>query len=139
MYIYLERMVSLLIIMIDTNLITNLKLIVASITIYCYYLHMRWTSKVVNLWVVVFPMALTWWKTTSRGLTSWCSPHMKAITVLLYWNHPKMFITWVFCFAEDNKIISGIENTFTELDGKKKLIFNTLPVVWDFRSCYNQL
>jgi hypothetical protein len=25
----------------------------------------------------------------------------------------KMFMTWMFCLAEDNKIISGIENTIT--------------------------
>ena len=50
-------------------------------------------------------------KTTSRGLTTWCSPHMKAITV--YFN------TWIFCFAEDSKIISGIENTLTESYWKK--------------------
>ena len=24
-----------------------------------------------------------------RGLTTWCSPHMKAMTVLKYWNHSK--------------------------------------------------
>jgi hypothetical protein len=40
-YIFRKNDVSLLIIMIEPNLITNLKLIVASITIYCYYLHMR--------------------------------------------------------------------------------------------------
>ena len=31
------------------------------------------------------------------------------------------------CFAEDNKIISGIENTIAESD-KTKQIFNTLSV-----------
>ena len=29
-------------------------------------------------------------------------------------------MTWMFCFAEDNKLISGTENTITELDWKKK-------------------
>ena len=29
-----------------------------------------------------------------------------------------MFITWMFCFAEDKKIISSIENTITEPDWK---------------------
>jgi hypothetical protein len=29
-------------------------------------------------------------KTTSRGLPTWCSPHMKVITVLLYRNYSKM-------------------------------------------------
>jgi hypothetical protein len=43
------------------------------------------------------PRALVWGKTLSRGLTTWCSPHMKAITVLLYRNYPKMFIAWMFC------------------------------------------
>jgi len=42
---------------------------------------------------------------------------MKAITVLLYRNYSKMFKKKkMFCFAEDNKIISGIENTITEQD-----------------------
>ena len=41
-----------------------------------------------------------------------------------------MFVVWMFCFADDNKIISGIENTITEQDRKKtRRIFNTLPVV----------
>ena len=32
---------------------------------------------------------------------------MKAITCLLYRNYSRMFISWMFCFVEDNKIISG--------------------------------
>ena len=57
---------------------------------YNYCLHMRWTLKVVK------PPG----KTTSQGLTTWCSPHIKAINVLLYWNY-KMFknlnvlLSWV--------------------------------------------
>jgi hypothetical protein len=31
-----------------------------------------------------------------------------------------MFKSGMFCFAENNKIISGIENTDTKLDWKKK-------------------
>jgi hypothetical protein len=65
---------------------------------------------------------------TFRGLTTWFSPHMKVMTVLLYWNYLKMFITWICCFAEDNKITSDIENTITELDWKKR-DFSTLLVV----------
>ena len=30
-----------------------------------------------------------------------------------------MFMTWMFCFAEDNKIISAIENIITESEYKK--------------------
>jgi len=59
----------------------------------------------------------------SQGLTTWCSPHMKAITVLLYRNYPKMFISWMFCFAEE--LISGIENTIMEPDWKKTHGFST--------------
>jgi hypothetical protein len=81
--------------------------------IYNYCFHMRRTCIVVN------PRALAQGKTTFRWLTTWCSPHMKAITVLIYRNYSKMFITWMFCFAEDNEIISGIENTITEPDWKK--------------------
>jgi hypothetical protein len=46
----------------------------------------------------------------SGGLTTWCSHHMKAITVLLYQNCAKMFKNWLFCSIVDNKIISDIEN-----------------------------
>ena len=70
----------------------------------------------------------------SRGLTTWCSPHMKALTVLLYRNYPKMLICWMFCFAEE--LISGIENTIMEPDRKKTWIFNTLPVVRGCRLGY---
>ena len=66
-----------------------------------------------------FPGDLSRAKTTSRGLTTWCSPHMKAITVVLHRNYSKMFMTWMFCFAEDNKIVSGIDNTITEPDSIK--------------------
>ena len=71
-------------------------------TLYNYCLRMKWTSKVVD------PRALVRCKTTSWKLTAWCSPHMKAITVLLYRNYSKRFLTWMICLSEDNKIISGI-------------------------------
>jgi hypothetical protein len=70
---------------------------------------MRWTSKVVN----------TRENNVSRVdnlmFTSWGQK-------LFYYNETtlKMFITWMFCFAEDKKIISSIENTITEPDWKKK-------------------
>jgi hypothetical protein len=64
-----------------------------------------------------------------RGLTTWSSPHMKAIYVVLTWSYSEMFIAWMFCFLEDNKIISAIENAITESDWKNKQIFNTLSVV----------
>jgi len=80
---------------------------------------MRSTSKVVNPRVVVWLFC--------RWLTTWCSHYMKAITVLLYRNYSKMYNIWMFCFAEDNKIISGIDNTITKLDLKP--IFNTLPII----------
>ena len=73
--------------------------------------------------------ALSSGETTSWGFTTWCSPHMKAITVLLYQNYSKMFKTSLVCFVVDNKIISSIENTITEPDWKKTPIFNTFPVV----------
>jgi hypothetical protein len=45
--------------------------------------------------------------------------------VLLYRNYSKMFVVWMFGFADDNKIISGIENTITEQDRKKTDGFST--------------
>jgi len=45
----------------------------------------------------------------------------------------------MFYFAEDNKIISGMENTITEPDEKKPMIFNTLPVVTGSRQGDNLL
>jgi hypothetical protein len=51
-------------------------------------IHMKWTWKVANPKVVVFPLqrTLAWGKITSRGLTTWYLhvSHMKAIIVLLY-------------------------------------------------------
>jgi hypothetical protein len=44
----------------------------------------------------------------------------------------------MFCFADDNKIISGIENIIVEPDFKK-LIFNTLPFVRRYRPDDNLL
>ena len=62
------------------------------------------------------PWALDRGKTTSRQLTTWCSSHMKAITVLLYRNYSKMFITWIFCVGEDNnrkcKYGNGLGKTY---------------------------
>jgi hypothetical protein len=44
------------------------------------------------------------------------------------------------CFAEDNKIMSRIDNTITEPDWKKKpRIFNTLPVAQGYRQDSNLL
>ena len=85
---------------------------------------MRWTSKLVNPKIVVFPEGFSSRKTTSRGLTTWCSPHIKAITVLLYRNYSKMFKN-----VEDNTMIVDIENRITEPGWKKNRIFKTLPVV----------
>jgi hypothetical protein len=82
------------------------------VVLYNNCLHMRWTLKVVNA------RALAQGKITSQWSTIWCSSHMKAITISLNWNYSNMFITWMFCFAEDNKIISGIENTIMEPDWK---------------------
>ena len=82
-------------------------------------------------------------KTTSRGLTTWCLPHMKAITVILYHirrqylklvktsfilengfdyiNITCSLIFWMFCFVEVNKIIwAKINRIITKLDCKKK-------------------
>ena len=56
-----------------------------------------------------------------QGLTIRCSPHMKAIIVLLYGNYSKVFKTWIFCFLENNKRISIVENTVTELAWKTNL------------------
>jgi len=75
-----------------------------------------------------FPKAL------ARGLTTWCSPHKKTITVLLYQNYSKMFKTWmfffVFFFVEDNKIISGFRkcNWWTRL--KKKGFSTHFQLSW---------
>ena len=70
------------------------------------------------------PWALDRGKTTSRQLTTWCSSHMKAVTVLLYRNYSKMFITWIFCVGEDNNRKCKYGNGLG-----KKHIFNTRPVV----------
>ena len=63
---------------------------------------MGWTSK-----VVVSPridnLMFTWYE----GINCFYS---------------RMFMTWIFCFAEDNKIISGIENTITEPDWKIRIV-----------------
>ena len=72
---------------------------------------MRWTSAVVNSRVVVFPRAIARWKAISRWLTTWWSPHMKAITVLLCRNYRKMYTTWMFCVVEDTNIISSFSAT----------------------------
>jgi hypothetical protein len=40
--------------------------------------------------------------------------------VLLYRNYSKMFITLIFCFAENNKLMPVMQNTMPELDWKKK-------------------
>ena len=52
--------------------------------------------------------------------------------VLLYRNYSKIFKTWLFCFVEDNKIMSCIIKYICR-SGLKK-IFNTLSVVRGCRS-----
>ena len=47
-------------------------------------------------------------KTTSRRLTTWCSPHIWTIIVLLYQNYSRCLKTWMCCFVEDNKMIHNI-------------------------------
>jgi hypothetical protein len=59
---------------------------------------MGWTSK-----VVVSPRIDNLMFTSYEGINYFYS---------------QMFMTWMFCFAEDNTIISGIENTITEPDWK---------------------
>jgi hypothetical protein len=108
-------------------------------TIYNYCLHTMWTSKVVNPRVVIFsesPIENNLWRVDNFR----CSAHMKAITVLLYRSYSKLFIAWMVCFAEDNKIMSRIDNTITEPDWKKNTrIFNTLPVAQGYRQDSNLL
>jgi hypothetical protein len=58
--------------------------------------------------------------TTSRGLTTLCSTHLKAITVLLSRNYFNMFKTWMFYVVEDNKIIFGFRKYNCETGLKKK-------------------
>ena len=67
-------------------------------------------------------------KTSSINMTLYTYCLHTRWTVLLYQNYSKMFITWMFCFAEDNRIISCIDNTITVPDWRKR-IFNTLPIV----------
>jgi hypothetical protein len=75
---------------------------------------MRWTLKVVN------PRALAWGKTTSEWLTTWYSPHMKTIIVLLYRNYSKMSKTWMFCFVSSTPRLSGIQT----------LLFSNSFILW---------
>ena len=92
--------------------------------IYNYCFHMRRTCIVVN------PRALAQGKTTFRWLTTWCSPHMKAITVLIYRNYSKIFITnlnVLFCRRQRNNFRYRKYNYGTGLE--KNRIVNTLPVV----------
>ena len=44
-----------------------------------------------------------------------CQP-LRGLTVLLYRNYCKMFMTGMFCYAEHSKMISSIENKITEPD-----------------------
>ena len=57
----------------------------------------------------------------NRGLTQLTRKcfQLKALTVLLYRIFSKMFLTWMFCFVEDNKVISTIEKAITEPDKEK--------------------
>jgi hypothetical protein len=63
---------------------------------------MGWTSK-----VVVSPRIYNLMFTSYEGINCFYS---------------QMFMTWMFCFAENNKIISGIENTITETDWKIRIV-----------------
>jgi hypothetical protein len=65
------------------------------------------------------------WRTPSDGKNSHC----------LWQGELK---TWTFCCVKDNNIISGIVNTITEWNLKKR-IFNTLPVVRGCRPVDNLL
>jgi hypothetical protein len=63
---------------------------------------MGWTSK-----VIVSPRIYNLMFTSYEGINCFYS---------------QMFMTWMFCFAENNKIISGIENTITETDWKIRIV-----------------
>ena len=70
-------------------------------------------------------------------MTTWCSPHMKTITVSLYRNYSKMFIT---CFAAEdsnNNFRYGKYNYGTWL--KITRMVNTRPIVRSCRPGYHQL
>ena len=64
-------------------------------------------------------------KITSRGLTTWCSSHMKANTVFYTETTLRCLTTLIFCFVEDNKIISGIVVKHYETGLVKKREFST--------------
>jgi hypothetical protein len=70
---------------------------------------MRWTSTVVNPRVAVFFSRIDNLMFTSyEGNNS-----------IIIRKYSKMLIAWMFCFAEDRKIISsGIENTVKEMNWK---------------------
>ena len=57
-------------------------------------------------------------KATSERLTTWYSSHVKANTVLLYWNYSEMFNTWLFCFVVENKLIQRKYNYGTRIENK---------------------
>ena len=71
----------------------------------------------------------------NRGLTQVTRKgfQLKAITILLYRSFSKMFLTWMFCFVEDNKVISTIEKAITEPD-KKKGFSSHFRLLWCVRS-----
>jgi len=77
-------------------------------TIYNYCLRMRWTSKVVNPRMIFPPKTLARRKPTFRGLTTWCSHHMKAITVLS--SETTVRCSWLALFCRRQQKNSGIEN-----------------------------
>jgi hypothetical protein len=94
-----------------------------------YCLHTRWTSKVATPRMVVFPEGLSLSENNlSRVDSLMLTSYEGNNCFLLYPNYSKMFNTWMFCFVEDNKIISSIEKTITETNWKKR-IFSTLPIV----------
>jgi hypothetical protein len=55
--------------------------------------------------------------------------HPGVIRHYLFYYTKNTFITCMFFFAEDNKIISGIENTFTEPDWKQTAFSTHVQIV----------
>ena len=64
-----------------------------------------------------FPEGVRSREKTSRALTSWFSPHIATITVLLYRNYSKMFRIWLFfCNRQQNNFWYRKCNYGTELE-----------------------
>jgi hypothetical protein len=74
-------------------------------------------------------------KTTSRGLTTWCSPHMKVITVLLYRNFSKMLSNSnvLFCRRKITEQETNVHHTSGcqwLYSGRQPIIFFYIIYVW---------